>query len=69
MSQNPESVSNQGEFAGHVKPSEPLMSSGVSTTSPDSSKKKRKAITDRFGFGASRDQKCLVIHDQFLTID
>jgi hypothetical protein len=29
MSQNPNSVVNQGEFAGHVKGSEPLQSSGV----------------------------------------
>ncbi|KAJ8111183.1 hypothetical protein OPT61_g6162 [Boeremia exigua] len=28
MSQNPEAVSNQGEFSGHVKPSEPLMTGG-----------------------------------------
>ncbi|KAH6644761.1 hypothetical protein C7974DRAFT_27423 [Boeremia exigua] len=28
MSQNPASVSNQGEFSGHVKPSEPLMTGG-----------------------------------------
>ena len=28
MSQNPDSVSNQGEFSGHVRPSEPLMTSG-----------------------------------------
>ncbi|KAJ4991880.1 hypothetical protein SVAN01_02730 [Stagonosporopsis vannaccii] len=28
MSQNPDAVSNQGEFAGHVKPAEPLMTSG-----------------------------------------
>jgi hypothetical protein len=35
MSQNPDSVVNQGEFAGHVKPSEPLMKGGVSSsTSP-----------------------------------
>lgn len=31
MSQNPDSVVNQGEFAGHVKPSEPLTTSGVSS--------------------------------------
>ena len=30
MSQNPDAVANQGEFAGHVKPSEPLLSGGVS---------------------------------------
>lgn len=30
MSQNPDSVANQGEFAGRVKPSEPLQSGGVS---------------------------------------
>jgi hypothetical protein len=30
MSVNPDSVTNQGEFAGHVKPSEPLMEGGVS---------------------------------------
>lgn len=30
MSQNPDAVVNQGEFAGHVKPSEPLMTGGVS---------------------------------------
>ncbi|KAF9695714.1 hypothetical protein EKO04_006592 [Ascochyta lentis] len=28
MSQNPDAVSNQGEFAGHVRPSEPLMTGG-----------------------------------------
>jgi hypothetical protein len=33
MSQNPDAVANQGEFAGHVKPSEPLMKSGVSENS------------------------------------
>jgi hypothetical protein len=32
MSQNPDSVVNQGEFAGHVKPSEPLMKGGVSSS-------------------------------------
>jgi hypothetical protein len=30
MSQNPDAVVNQGEFQGHVKPSEPMMKSGVS---------------------------------------
>lgn len=30
MSQNPDAVANQGEFAGHVRPSEPLMKTGVS---------------------------------------
>ena len=29
MSQNADAVANQGEFAGHVKPSEPLMTGGV----------------------------------------
>ncbi|KAF3041075.1 hypothetical protein E8E12_003191 [Didymella heteroderae] len=28
MSQNPDAVANQGFFAGHVKPSEPLMTGG-----------------------------------------
>ncbi|KAH9872396.1 hypothetical protein IAQ61_005231 [Plenodomus lingam] len=28
MSQNPDAVANQGEFAGHVKPSEPLEKGG-----------------------------------------
>jgi hypothetical protein len=31
MSQNPNSVANQGEFAGHVAPSEPMMKGGVSS--------------------------------------
>lgn len=31
QNQNPDAVSDGREFAGHVKPSEPLMSSGVST--------------------------------------
>jgi hypothetical protein len=31
MSQNPDSVANQGEFAGHVAPSEPMMKGGVSS--------------------------------------
>jgi hypothetical protein len=30
MSQNPDAVANQGEFQGHVAPSEPMMKSGVS---------------------------------------
>jgi hypothetical protein len=30
MSQNPDAVANQGEFAGHVAPSEPITKSGVS---------------------------------------
>jgi hypothetical protein len=34
MSQNPDAVVNQGEFAGHVKPSEPLMTGGVSQNVP-----------------------------------
>jgi hypothetical protein len=33
MSQNPDSVVNQGEFAGHVAPSEPMLKGGVSVYS------------------------------------
>jgi hypothetical protein len=32
MSQNPDAVANQGQFSGHVKPSEPLTKTGVSVT-------------------------------------
>jgi len=35
MSQNPDAVSNQREFAGHVKPAEPLMAGGVSQGIPE----------------------------------
>ena len=40
MSQNPDAVANQGEFSGHVKPSEPLMSSGVRHNPSYSTRKK-----------------------------
>ena len=35
MSQNADAVANQGEFAGHVRPSEPLMTGGVSQYMPE----------------------------------
>jgi hypothetical protein len=44
MSQNADAVSNQGEFAGHVAPSEPLQKSGVSITFPRVYKEEQFAL-------------------------
>jgi hypothetical protein len=55
MSQNPDSVINQGEFAGHVAPSEPLMKSGVSIN-PSIAEYGKDCVAYKFSVSNSRNR-------------